>query len=94
MIAKSNFVAAIDQDECCECGVCADERCPMDAIEEESGYEVQPDRCIGCGVCTITCPTEAITLISRSESDQEQPADNMKDWSNKRIANRAKAAKG
>jgi len=94
MIAKSNFVAAIDQDECSECGVCADERCPMDAIEEDSGYEVQPDRCIGCGVCTITCPTEAITLISRSESDQEQPADNMKDWSNKRIANRAKAAKG
>ena len=94
MIAKSNFVASIDQDACSGCGVCADERCPMDAVKGDIEYEVQPERCIGCGVCTITCPTEAITLVSRSESDQEQPADNMKDWSNQRITNRAKAAEG
>jgi ferredoxin len=32
----------------------------MDEDAERS--EVDPDRCVGCGVCTITCPTEALKL--------------------------------
>jgi NAD-dependent dihydropyrimidine dehydrogenase PreA subunit len=23
---------------------------------------IDPEKCVGCGVCTIPCPTEAITL--------------------------------
>jgi Pyruvate/2-oxoacid:ferredoxin oxidoreductase delta subunit len=92
MIAMSDFVAVIDQDECVECGVCADERCPMEAItEEDSGYVVQSERCIGCGVCTVTCPTEAISLVRKPESEQEAPPDTMKDWAMERTANRTKA---
>ena len=88
-LAKSNFVALIDQDSCSECGVCAEERCPMDAIlEEDGGYRVLSDVCIGCGVCTITCPTDSITLIARPESEQDQPADDMIDWSLKRAVSR------
>jgi len=92
LMASSDFVAVIDHGECVECGVCADERCPMEAIEkEDSGYVVQPERCIGCGVCTVTCPTEAIALVRRPESEQDEPPETMKDWSARRIANRAKA---
>ena len=88
-LAKSNFVALIDQDSCSECGVCAEERCPMDAIvEEDGGYRVLSDVCIGCGVCTVTCPTDSITLIARPESEQDQPADDMIDWSLKRAVSR------
>jgi NAD-dependent dihydropyrimidine dehydrogenase PreA subunit len=91
--AKSNFVALIDQDTCSECGVCADERCPMDAIAEEgAGYRVQPDACIGCGACTVTCPTESITLVQRPESEHNQPADNIFDWFEKRAASRGMGA--
>jgi len=89
VIAKSNFVALIDRDTCSQCGVCADERCPMNAIAEEDGeYSVLPDVCIGCGVCTVACPTESIALVQKSESEQNQPPDNIIDWSIKRAANR------
>lgn len=88
-MAKSNFVAQIDQDTCSECGVCTEERCPMDAILEEDGaYRVLPDVCIGCGVCAVTCPTESITLVDRPESERDQPLENMIEWSLKRAENR------
>lgn len=89
LMAKSNFVALIDQDTCAACGTCADERCPMNAIAETDGaYHVQPERCIGCGVCTNTCPTGSITLIRKPESDQDQPPDNLFDWYFKRANSR------
>ena len=81
MLAKSHYLASIDQESCAACGTCADERCPMEAIvQDNGGYKVQPQRCIGCGVCTNTCPTESITLVHRPESEREQPAENIFDW--------------
>ena len=29
--------------------------------------KVNLDKCIGCGICTIKCPTETITLIKKEE---------------------------
>jgi len=89
LLAKSHYVASINQDECVQCGVCADERCPMDAIVEEDGaYRVVPERCIGCGVCTPTCPTESITLVRKPESEQVKPPSNLIEWNLKRAASR------
>lgn len=89
MLAKSNFVASIDQESCSACGVCADERCPMDAIVEDDGnYAVLPERCIGCGVCVSTCPTESIALQRKPESEQDRPSANLMDWQSQRAAAR------
>jgi electron transport complex protein RnfB len=89
MIAKSNYVAMIDQDSCEACGVCADERCPVEAIEEVDGtYAVKPERCIGCGVCTTGCPTESISLIRKPESSWDEPPSNLIEWYMKRSASR------
>lgn len=89
LLAKSYYVAHIDQETCAACGTCADERCPMEAVVEDDGqYSVQPERCIGCGVCTNTCPTESITLVRRPESEWEQPAANILDWYVKRAQSR------
>ena len=89
LLAKSNFVAAIDQDTCAQCGVCADERCPMEAIVEEDGeYSVLPERCIGCGVCVPTCPTESITLERKPESEHVPPPTNLMEWNIQRAAER------
>lgn len=89
LMAKSNFVAQIDRDECAACGVCAEERCPMKAITEDNGsYKVLPERCIGCGVCTGTCPTGAISLTLKPETGRDEPPANLMDWAGKRAASR------
>ncbi|MBI4830263.1 MAG: 4Fe-4S binding protein [Candidatus Lindowbacteria bacterium] len=89
MFAKSNFTASIDADNCSACGVCANERCQMDAIvEENGGYRVLAERCIGCGVCVPTCPTEAITLNRRPEAECDKPPKSLADWGMKRAAER------
>lgn len=89
MIARSNYVARIDTDSCSSCGICAEERCPVDAISVENDvYEVIPERCIGCGVCSITCPTEAIIIEERPEDEKNMPSENFIDWLLTRAKNR------
>ena len=42
--------------------------CPVDAIskrESDGIVVVDRDKCLGCGLCAATCPTEAIRLIPR-----------------------------
>ncbi|RJP18708.1 MAG: 4Fe-4S dicluster domain-containing protein [Candidatus Abyssobacteria bacterium SURF_5] len=61
--ARSNFVARVHE-ECAACGTCVD-RCFFKAISVPDGAdaaEVDPSRCMGCGVCTVTCPTGALRL--------------------------------
>jgi Fe-S-cluster-containing hydrogenase component 2 len=92
VITKSNFYAEIDADSCVSCGVCADERCPMDAITEgDDAYEVNTDRCLGCGVCVPTCPSEAIKLNRKPEEEHTKPADNMVAWMMERSASTGKS---
>ena len=89
ILAKSNFVSSIDQESCSACGVCADERCPMDAIVEENGsYKVLAERCIGCGACVSSCPTESIALERKPDSERDTPPKNLMDWGFQRAANR------
>jgi NAD-dependent dihydropyrimidine dehydrogenase PreA subunit len=90
-LVRSNWEAVIDEELCETCGVCANERCPVEAIEEtESGdYLVLSDRCIGCGVCVISCPTEAMRMVPRPESEHIRPSRNIVDWSVRRTANRS-----
>lgn len=70
MFARSNYVSAINQESCVECGVCA-ERCPVDAISLDDGpASVDADKCIGCAVCHPTCPSESVSLVARPEAEQ------------------------
>ena len=95
-LVRSNWVASIDGEVCEECGVCADERCPVEAIEEVDGegYLVIDERCIGCGVCVVTCPTEAMHLEPRPEEERTTPPKNIVDWSVRRTADRSGPIKG
>ena len=90
-LVRSNWEAVIDEDLCETCGVCANERCPVEAIEETDGgdYRVLGDRCIGCGVCVVTCPSGAMSITPRPESERTIPPRNIVDWSVQRAANRS-----
>ncbi|MEN8246776.1 MAG: 4Fe-4S binding protein [Thermodesulfobacteriota bacterium] len=90
MMLKSNYFARIDEDLCVACGTCADERCQFDAIvEEESFYAVRSELCIGCGVCVSACPSEAITLEQKPESEQIPPLKSLMEFNEKRTLSRA-----
>ena len=42
----------------------------MEALSEDGGrVALNADRCIGCGLCVSTCPSGALTLERKSESE-------------------------
>jgi NAD-dependent dihydropyrimidine dehydrogenase PreA subunit len=63
-VVNSFNYAQINPNACNSCGICSNERCPVNAIEETNGiYRVIKEKCIGCGLCISSCPSEAIRLI-------------------------------
>jgi len=66
-IATSSYRAMVNPDDCDACGICFNERCPVNAIDIEETAFVKSDNCIGCGLCVTGCPSEAIKLIKRKE---------------------------
>ncbi len=71
MAHPSNFIPALDPDECAGCGTCAD-NCPIKAIsmcDTGSGIEapeVNRSICLGCGVCASSCPSGALSMTRRT----------------------------
>jgi Pyruvate/2-oxoacid:ferredoxin oxidoreductase delta subunit len=77
-VAPSNFVAE-STDECLMCGNCV-ERCFFGAIsldERDLKSVVDAEKCMGCGVCTITCDQEALRL---KRVDRERPFSTAREW--------------
>ena len=73
-VINSHYFAEIDPDLCTGCGICADERCQVGAIDEEDDtYRIVQDRCIGCGLCISTCPAEAIRLVHKDKEKLVEP---------------------
>ncbi|MBF7084301.1 4Fe-4S dicluster domain-containing protein [Desulfallas sp. Bu1-1] len=73
-VAKSSYQARLDGSLCTGCGICAEERCPVKALNIEGDHAVfHPEKCIGCGLCVSTCPTGALRLEKRA-NHQPPPA--------------------
>jgi Fe-S-cluster-containing hydrogenase component 2 len=72
---KSRWYAKVEPDQCVGCGVCEDERCPVDAVKVvEDIARVNSEQCIGCGLCATTCEEDSIKMSFRGLEDQEPPA--------------------
>ena len=75
--ARSAYLPKRDMEKCVGCGICADERCPMKAIEMvDKKPVVTVEKCIGCGVCASGCPHDAIRM-ERCADVPEPPANTM-----------------
>jgi Fe-S-cluster-containing hydrogenase component 2 len=47
------------------------DRCLLEAItlnDQTDQIEVDPDKCIGCGICTLTCSQETLKLYRYERS--------------------------
>ncbi len=77
LVTRSAFVPVWDVENCSGCGTCAEQRCPMKAIEMVDKKPIwKIERCIGCGLCVTGCPNNARHL-ERSMEIPEPPADVM-----------------
>ena len=86
---NSRCYAEIDEDACISCAACANERCQVNAIEEgDESYRVVKEKCIGCGLCITTCPTEAIHLVRKSIEQLVPSAKNEQAWFDERARSR------
>ena len=80
---KSNYLAQYNENECKECYKCV-KICPTKAIyhfmargdKHPARWKINPERCIGCGVCASACPANKIDLIKvRNEIPEESVAE-------------------
>jgi len=78
---NSHYYAVIDPEECVGCGLCSDERCQVNAVEQaEDSYRIVKEKCIGCGLCIGTCPSGAIRLVRKSPEERVLPPVLESDW--------------
>ncbi len=78
-IAKSDFLAVVDEDLCIACGDCL-ERCQFNALNVDAMCEVDSAFCVGCGLCVPICPEDALVLIRRQQGEVPLPPENLKTW--------------
>jgi len=81
-VINSHYYAEIDPDACPDCGICADDRCQVNAIaeSEDASYQVVEEKCIGCGLCITACPTDAIKMVRRPEQQLVPPPLGEVEW--------------
>ncbi|MGD8520110.1 MAG: 4Fe-4S binding protein [Desulfobacterales bacterium] len=88
-VVNSHYYAQIDPDICDACGTCAEERCQVNAIEEgEEAYKIIKEKCIGCGLCVSSCPSEAIQLIHKKPEELVYPVKDEEAWFEERARQR------
>jgi len=87
-VARSNFRAIVDEDECSACAECV-ETCQFGALSvPDEVCLVDPIRCMGCGICTSSCPTGALTLERLPEVAALPLADDLEQWRVQRLKER------
>jgi ferredoxin len=66
----SPFMAVASTEFCHACGTYTD-RCQMGALRLEVDKVIlDRDRCIGCGLCVSTCPTDSLALVRKAQLEQ------------------------
>jgi Fe-S-cluster-containing hydrogenase component 2 len=86
---NSHYYAQINPDDCDACGICAEERCQVNAIEKgKDSYKIIREKCIGYGLCVSSCPTEAIQLFHKQPDELVFPVKDEEAWFDERARQR------
>ena len=75
-VATSHFVLDIDPDTCSACEACV-ERCHFGALTVNDVAEVDSEKCLGCGLCNVVCPTESLSMKRRDSISE--PKQNLRE---------------
>lgn len=86
-VARANYYAVVDPQECKSCGTCED-RCQVNAVSVDDVATIDVAKCIGCGVCVSGCPNEALSLNLVPDAEIITPPENYKAWEQERLRNR------
>ncbi|MFH1139565.1 MAG: 4Fe-4S binding protein [Pseudomonadota bacterium] len=68
VVEPSRFAAQVDPDLCTACETCLG-RCFFGAITINDIAEINLEKRLGCGLCQVTCPTEAISMKEIRKQD-------------------------
>ncbi len=89
VVARSAFVNEVDDLLCNGCETCLDS-CQFTALSmgEDAIVLVDRIRCVGCGVCVLVCPDEALHLVRRPEEEVLPVPATLKEWGMQRAVQR------
>jgi dihydropyrimidine dehydrogenase (NAD+) subunit PreA len=64
-------ISTVDADLCQHCGNCT--RCSYQAItlNDDKVPEIDPEKCVGCSICTQKCFSEALSMRERTVEELE-----------------------
>ncbi|MHA1450378.1 MAG: 4Fe-4S binding protein [Candidatus Hodarchaeales archaeon] len=84
---NSDYYMTVDVDLCTGCETCLD-RCQFDALTINDVCEVNLKKCVGCGVCAVTYPEDAMKLVLRDPKEIVEPPENMLEWMTEKAESR------
>lgn len=89
VVATTNFQAQIQSNKCTypSCRLCM-ERCQIKAIGENNSIFINEEICLGCGICSSSCPNKAIIMKSREK--RIIPPESMRDLYNRLLKERGR----
>lgn len=78
---KRKYTYAIaDPEKCTSCTLCWKLGCPAISVTKDKKTWINPDLCVGCGVCIDVCPVDAIYLADPEADNARKAGEEVLGW--------------
>ncbi len=72
--------AIVDAEKCTSCTLCWQLGCPAISKTEDNKTRINPDLCVGCGLCIDVCPPKAIRLADPEADNVRKAGEEVLKW--------------